>query len=81
MKRLVLAPVVKWLAEHPRWMVAGAILYFLSPIDLLPEAFVGPWGYLDDILVMLLPLVIREYAKRLQRKHDVYDTTIDPGST
>ena len=26
-----------------------AITYFLSPIDILPEAFLGPLGYMDDI--------------------------------
>ncbi len=29
--------------------LAFAITYFFSPIDLLPEAFLGPIGYLDDI--------------------------------
>jgi uncharacterized membrane protein YkvA (DUF1232 family) len=27
----------------------SAIAYFISPIDLLPEAFMGPLGYLDDL--------------------------------
>ena len=26
-----------------------AIAYFISPIDLLPEAILGPIGYLDDL--------------------------------
>ena len=29
--------------------LAGAIAYFVSPIDLVPEAIVGPIGYIDDI--------------------------------
>lgn len=29
--------------------LALAITYFFSPIDLLPEAFLGPFGYMDDI--------------------------------
>lgn len=29
--------------------LALAITYFFSPIDILPEAFLGPLGYLDDI--------------------------------
>ena len=29
--------------------LAFAITYFFSPIDLLPEAFLGPIGYFDDI--------------------------------
>jgi uncharacterized membrane protein YkvA (DUF1232 family) len=29
--------------------LAGVIVYFILPIDLLPEALFGPVGYLDDI--------------------------------
>jgi uncharacterized membrane protein YkvA (DUF1232 family) len=29
--------------------IAGAIAYFASPIDLVPEGLTGPVGYLDDI--------------------------------
>ncbi len=29
--------------------IAGALAYFISPIDLIPEAIVGPIGYLDDV--------------------------------
>ncbi len=29
--------------------LAGAIVYFISPVDALAEAFVGPIGYADDV--------------------------------
>lgn len=29
--------------------VAVVLAYFISPVDLLPEAFLGPIGYLDDV--------------------------------
>ncbi len=29
--------------------LAGAIAYFVAPIDIIPEALVGPVGYIDDI--------------------------------
>lgn len=29
--------------------IAGALAYFISPIDLFPEALLGPLGYLDDV--------------------------------
>jgi uncharacterized membrane protein YkvA (DUF1232 family) len=29
--------------------IAGALAYFISPIDLFPEALIGPLGYLDDV--------------------------------
>lgn len=31
--------------------LAGAIAYFVSPLDLIPEAIVGPVGYVDDIAI------------------------------
>ena len=34
----------------------AAIAYFISPIDLLPEAFLGPFGFADDIIVAALVL-------------------------
>lgn len=30
---------------------AGVIAYFFSPLDFLPEAFLGPLGYLDDLVL------------------------------
>lgn len=30
--------------------IAGGILYFLSPVDLIPD-FIGPLGFLDDVAV------------------------------
>ena len=37
-----------------------AITYFFSPIDLLPEAILGPIGYLDDIA--LAAYVLNDYV-------------------
>ena len=30
---------------------AGVLAYFFSPIDFLPEALIGPVGYLDDLIL------------------------------
>ena len=51
-------------------LVAG-IAYFISPIDLLPEAFLGPIGYLDDIAVAayILNDLINEVDPLIIRKH------------
>ncbi len=51
-------------------LVAG-IAYFISPIDLLPEAFLGPIGYLDDIVVaaFILNDLINEVDPQIVRKH------------
>jgi len=34
----------------------GAIVYFVSPVDFLPEAITGPAGYLDDVVVAAVVL-------------------------
>ncbi len=51
-------------------LVAG-IAYFISPIDLLPEAFLGPIGYLDDIAVTayILNDIINEVDPQIVRNH------------
>ena len=51
-------------------LVAG-IAYFISPIDLLPEAFLGSVGYLDDIAVaaFILNDIINEVDPQIVRKH------------
>lgn len=36
--------------------LAGAIAYFASPVDLIPEVIVGPVGYLDDMVVSVFVL-------------------------
>jgi uncharacterized membrane protein YkvA (DUF1232 family) len=33
-----------------------AIIYFISPIDVIPEAIFGPIGYVDDFGLLLLVL-------------------------
>jgi uncharacterized membrane protein YkvA (DUF1232 family) len=36
--------------------LGAALAYFISPIDLMPEAFLGPVGYMDDVAVACLAL-------------------------
>jgi len=35
-----------------------AFLYILFPVDLLPEALLGPIGYIDDLVALTLILFI-----------------------
>jgi uncharacterized membrane protein YkvA (DUF1232 family) len=51
--------------------LAGAIAYFVSPVDLLPEIITGPLGYLDDIAVAAYVLngIINNTDKALVEKH------------
>ncbi len=52
--------------NKPRKSVLGLIVlvavYVLSPIDLLPEALIGPLGFLDD--AALVTFLVRKILKR-----------------
>ena len=52
-----------------------AIAYFISPIDLLPEAFLGPLGYLDDLALSAYVLngIINKVSPEIVEKHWVGD--------
>ena len=58
--------------------LAGAIAYFVSPIDLMPEALLGPLGYLDDIALAAYVLsgMINHTDPEILRRHWAGDTDI-----
>ncbi|HDR03924.1 MAG TPA: DUF1232 domain-containing protein [Candidatus Marinimicrobia bacterium] len=65
--------MVKLLFSHEvavadKLKIAGALAYFMSPIDLLPEAFLGIAGYADDIVVAALVInsMLKKYANLTQ---------------
>ena len=39
----------KEMPSQKKVKLAAAIAYFISPLDILPEAILGPIGYLDDV--------------------------------
>jgi uncharacterized membrane protein YkvA (DUF1232 family) len=39
-----------------RQLIIGALVYFLTPVDLMPEAFLGLGGFLDDVVLASLVL-------------------------
>ncbi len=47
------------------------ILYFISPIDLIPEALLGPGGYIDDIVLSayIINLLINKTNPEIVYKH------------
>ncbi len=51
--------------------LAGAILYFVSPVDFLPEGILGPAGYADDIAIAayVLNSVVNHTDPEVVRKH------------
>jgi uncharacterized membrane protein YkvA (DUF1232 family) len=58
--------------------LTGAIAYFISPLDLLPELFLGPLGYLDDISIAAYVLndVVNEIDPQIVREHWAGDSDI-----
>lgn len=51
--RLCLDPDV---TPGSRQLIVGALAYFLTPVDLMPEAFIGVGGFLDDVVLASLVL-------------------------
>ena len=58
--------------------LTGAIAYFISPIDLMPELFLGPLGYADDISIAAYVLndIINEVDPQIIREHWAGDSDI-----
>lgn len=52
-------------------LLGSGIAYFIFPIDLIPEAFVGPIGYLDDLVfgVYILNRVLADTDAAILREH------------
>jgi uncharacterized membrane protein YkvA (DUF1232 family) len=65
-------------ATSDKAKLAGAIAYFVAPIDLVPEAIVGPLGYLDDIALAAYVLngMINHTDPEILRRHWAGDTDI-----
>jgi uncharacterized membrane protein YkvA (DUF1232 family) len=55
-----------------------ALTYFISPIDLIPEAIVGPVGYLDDIALAAYVLngMINHTDPEVLRRHWAGDADV-----
>ena len=53
-----------------RALIGGALLYFVSPVDLFPEAVLGPVGFLEDLVLAAAVLAqalggeLEPYARR-----------------
>ena len=54
-----------------RAKLAAAIAYFVSPIDLIPEAVVGLIGYTDDIVIAayVLNSIVNNSSPEVVKKH------------
>jgi uncharacterized membrane protein YkvA (DUF1232 family) len=60
----------------------GTILYTISPIDLIPELFVGPLGYIDDLgLWGVLLVILRWELGRFEKSVAATSVTISGTAT
>ncbi|MGK2856968.1 MAG: YkvA family protein [Thermoanaerobaculia bacterium] len=52
-------------------LVGTGIAYFVLPIDILPEAIIGPMGYVDDLIlgVFILNRVLTDTDAEIVREH------------
>jgi uncharacterized membrane protein YkvA (DUF1232 family) len=72
----------RFFVRHPKAFFVGVLLYCVSPIDLVPEIILGPLGFLDDFLIIFLPVFLREAISEARKElagarpgKDYYDTT------
>ncbi|QFF98938.1 DUF1232 domain-containing protein [Psychrobacillus glaciei] len=56
-------------------LIGSGILYFISPIDLLPEGLIGPGGFIDDIIVatFIINMLLNKFSPEIIEKHWVGD--------
>ncbi|MGH9380647.1 MAG: YkvA family protein [Thermoanaerobaculia bacterium] len=57
--------------RETRRLVGGALLYFLMPVDLLPEALTGVVGFTDDVVLasIVLTEALRADLQPLVERH------------
>ena len=54
-----------------RVKIAGAITYFMTPLDIVPEIILGPIGYVDDIAIAAYVInhLVNNTNPEIVRKH------------
>ncbi len=63
--------------QKTRLLLASALVYFVVPVDLLPEAVVGPAGFLDD-LVLALAVLQQAFGRDLEPFAEKYWSGSEP---
>jgi uncharacterized membrane protein YkvA (DUF1232 family) len=58
-------------SSKDKLLLGSAVVYFVSPFDLIPEAIVGPIGYLDDLVfgVFVLNKLLGSIDASIIREH------------
>jgi uncharacterized membrane protein YkvA (DUF1232 family) len=68
----------KRVSSKSKAKLAAAIAYFVSPLDLVPEAIVGPIGFVDDIALAayVLNAIINETDSSIIEEHWAGDDNV-----
>ncbi|MET0786089.1 MAG: DUF1232 domain-containing protein [Paenisporosarcina sp.] len=56
-------------------LIGSGILYFITPIDILPEGLIGPGGFMDDIIVatFVVNMLLNKFSPSILEEHWVGD--------
>lgn len=56
-------------------LIGSGILYFIAPVDFIPEGLIGPGGFMDDIIVatFVVNLLLNKFSPEILEEHWVGD--------
>jgi uncharacterized membrane protein YkvA (DUF1232 family) len=56
-------------------LIGSGILYFVAPIDVIPEGLIGPGGFMDDIIVatFVVNMLLNKFSPEILEEHWVGD--------
>lgn len=56
-------------------LIGSGILYFIAPIDVMPEGLIGPGGFMDDIIVatFVVNMLLNKFSPEILEEHWVGD--------
>lgn len=68
---LVKAMIDKRIDTKSKTLIGSGILYFVAPIDVLPEGLIGPGGFIDDIIVatFVINMLLNKFSPEIMEEH------------
>ena len=64
-RNFMMRRLMPFFARHPFLFFLAIFVYLVSPVDILPESLMGPFGYVDDVV---LALVLLHFFKSFKRQ-------------
>ena len=52
-------------------LIGSGILYFVAPVDVIPEGLIGPGGFMDDIIVatFIVNILLNKFSPEIIEEH------------